>query len=142
MDAVKHSVAFVIYHNDRSRFLIVRRPPDDESLPNVWGLPAGSLKEDESFEEAVVRSARDKLGVKVRVVRMQNEGEIQRKGHLQHMQEYEVALEDGELHVPQSVTNVTQYVEWKWGSADDLLEAAQKGSLCSRLFLQYAGRTW
>ena len=52
MKPIKRSVAFVIYSEDRTRFLIVRRPPDDDSLPNVWGLPAGSLKESETSEES------------------------------------------------------------------------------------------
>ena len=67
MKLFKYAVVFVIYNHDKSKFLIVQRPSDDESLPNVLGLPAGSVKEDETFEEAVIRSGRQKLGVEVKV---------------------------------------------------------------------------
>lgn len=41
--------------------------------------------------------------------------------------------------VPQPVAGVTQYQRWRWGTRDELLAAANQGSLCSRLFLEYAG---
>ncbi len=133
---IKNSVAFVIYNTDHTKILIVKRPPDDDRLPNVWGLPAGSLKENERFEDAVIRSAQEKLGVKVKIVRLINEGEIDRGEHVLHMKEFEVEILEGTPEVPQSFSDVTQYSEWRWGEATDLAEAAKKGSLCSRLYLE------
>lgn len=58
----------------------------DEQLPNVWGLPAGSLilgparvkgRPGESWEGAVRRSGREKSGVRLRVVRELNHGTTQ-----------------------------------------------------------------
>ena len=43
--------------------LLVRRPDDDEDLPGAWGLPAATLAEGESEEDAVRRAGRDNLGV-------------------------------------------------------------------------------
>ena len=55
---VKRSVALVIRRApDDPRVLLVQRPPDDEDLPDTWGLPAGSLRPGESWTEAVARSA-------------------------------------------------------------------------------------
>lgn len=53
---IKNSISYIVYNKDRSKFLVVQRPKDDEDLPNVWGLPAGSLMEEESFVDAVIRS--------------------------------------------------------------------------------------
>jgi ADP-ribose pyrophosphatase YjhB (NUDIX family) len=76
---IKYAVAFVIYNQDRTKFLIVQRPTDDEDLLNVWGLPAGSLREGETFEECLIRSDREKLGVELRPVRFIGEGEMERE---------------------------------------------------------------
>jgi len=142
MKPIKRSVAFVIYSEDRTRFLIVRRPPDDDSLPNVWGLPAGSLKESETSEDTVIRAAKEKLGTDVSIVELVGEGKVERNQYTLQMREYEVKIEKGEPKVPQHVQGITQYSELKWGTADDLVETARIESLCSRLYLKSIGRTW
>ena len=53
--------------------LLVRRPDDDDDLPGVWGLPAASLAEGESEEDAVRRAGREKLGVEVRAAASRSE---------------------------------------------------------------------
>lgn len=62
MKPIKYAIAFIIYNRNRSKFLIVQRSSDDKDLPNVWGLPAGSVKDGETFEECVIRSGKEKLG--------------------------------------------------------------------------------
>ena len=59
----KRSVALIIRNGDR--ILTVRRPDDDEELPGIWGLPAGSFEGTETLEDVVVRIGRDKLGVEL-----------------------------------------------------------------------------
>lgn len=137
MKPVKNAISYVIYNKDRSTFLVVQRPADDEDLPNLWGLPAGTVKEGESFEDAVVRSGREKLGVELKIGKLIAEGEMERKSYFLHMKEYEVEMVSGEPAVPQPVQGVTQYQAWRWGTSQDVTEAAQKGSLCCKLFLQY-----
>jgi|SRR3989344_2348574 len=134
---VKHAVAVVIYSRDRKNILIVQRPYDDENLPGVWGLPASSLKIEESFEEAVLRTGKEKLGVEFKVVSVVSEGITERKNFLLHMKEYEVEIIRGKPRVPQNIEGVTQYRELKYGTSEELIPAAQKGSLCSRLYLSY-----
>jgi ADP-ribose pyrophosphatase YjhB (NUDIX family) len=120
----------------------VQRPALDENLPNVWGLPAGSLKDGESFEDCVRRSGMEKLGVELDVVDLIGEGNLERDTYVLHMKEYEVSVRSGEPSVPQPYPEVTQYQATRWGNADDLVEAASKGSLCCRIFLSSVGRTW
>jgi ADP-ribose pyrophosphatase YjhB (NUDIX family) len=135
MKPLKKAIAFVIYNKDRTRFLAVKRPADDEDLPNLWGLPAGSLKSGETFENAVLRSGREKLGVELRILKMIGEGRIERKKYILRMKEYDAEIIRGKPKVPQPVRGVTQYQDWKWATPEELREAAEKGSLCSRIFL-------
>jgi len=135
MKPTKHAIAFVIWDENRDKILAVQRPSTDEDLPDVWGLPAGSLRGGETFEACVIRSGREKLGVEVRIVRLIAEGEIERPACTLHMKEYEVEIVHGAPSVPQPVEGVTQYQRWKWAEPSMLTEAAYKGSLCSGLFL-------
>lgn len=141
---VKRSVSLAI-HDDRGRVLLVQRPPDDEDLPLVWGLPAASLVGDEGWGDAVRRAARDKLGVDVEPGSVLREGSTQRtggssttgrQGYQLEMRLYEARITAGEPSVPQAVEGVTQYRAWRWGDAADLEPAAASGSLCSRLYLE------
>lgn len=142
MKQIKHSIAYAIYNDDRSKVLVVLRPKDDDNLPNVWGLPAGTLKESDDYEQAVIRSGHEKLGVELKVVKVINEGEIAHEKFILHMKEYEVEIISGQPYVPQPTDGITQYQQWKWAEPHLLKEAAQKGSLCSRLFLSYIGKKW
>lgn len=132
---VKRSVSVAI--RGGHDVLIVQRPRDDEDLPDAWGLPAASLHEDESWEDAVRRAGRQKLGVDLAVGRELNRGTLTRSGYTLEMRLYEAAIEQGSATVPQPDTRVTQYQQWRWGRAEDLLPAAQAGSLCCRLFLDH-----
>lgn len=136
MKQLKYAISYVIYNKDRSKFLIVQRPSDDETLPNLWGLPAGSVKGNETFEEAIIRSGKEKLGVTLKLLRFIGRGNIERKDYILHMEEYEAEIIAGKPKVPQSVQGITQYQSWKWGIASDLKDAANKGSLCSQIYLR------
>lgn len=107
-----------------------------------WGLPAGSLKAVETFEEAVIRAGKEKLGVDLEVGNLINEGEIERENFLLHMKEFEAKISLGEPQVPQILKGITQYQKWKWGKPENCIPAAQKGSLCSRLLLGSLGKSW
>lgn len=136
---IKHSVAILTRDGD-GRLLAVQRPSDDEDLPDAWGLPAGSLRPGEDWEEAVRRTGRDKLGVEVRPSGFLREGQLERKGYRLRMRLYEATIERGEPSVPQPVPDVTQYVAWEWAPPERLEAAAARGSLCSLLALRELGR--
>lgn len=105
MKPMKYAIAFVIY--------------DDDDLPNVWGLPAGSVKNDETFEECVIRSGKEKLGVKLKPTRFIGRDNIERENYILHIEEYETEIISGEPKVHQPIEGVTQYQQWKWGVSSD-----------------------
>jgi 8-oxo-dGTP diphosphatase len=132
---VKRSVSLVI--EGPEGVLLVRRPDDDESLPGVWGLPAASLRQGESERDAVRRAGRDKLGVEVEPLRPIGAEEQDRR----LMRDWAARIEGGEPSVPQGAER-TQYVDWRWGEAEELVPAARAGSLCARALLRALGSAW
>lgn len=139
--ARKRAVSFVVREPGcPERFLVVRRPADDPELPDVWGLPAGSLRAGEEWGDAVVRAGAEKLGVRLRVGRELNRGTQERRDYTLEMRLFEAEIEAGEPSVPQPHPGVTQYVEWRWGDAALLCPAADLGSLCCRLYLETVDR--
>jgi len=142
MKPVKYAIAYTIYNKDRSKILIVQRPSDDENFPSMWGLPAGLVRDDETFEEAVIRSGREKLGVELKIIGFIGRGDIDRGNYVLHMEEYETEIIKGKPEVPQPYPNVTQYKQWRWGNSSDLKETAKKGSLCCRIYLSHINEKW
>jgi ADP-ribose pyrophosphatase YjhB (NUDIX family) len=133
---LKRSVALVI--EGPQGLLLVRRPADDDSLPGEWGLPAATLAEGESEEEALGRAGRDKLGVEVRPIRALGENIDERPGYRIAMRDWAVEIAAGEPSVPQPAAG-TQYEALRWGRAEDLAPAADRGSLCARVLLRERG---
>jgi ADP-ribose pyrophosphatase YjhB (NUDIX family) len=136
---LKRSVSLVI--EGHGGVLLVRRPDDDESLPGVWGLPAASLRAGESEVEAVRRAGREKLGVELELLGPIGDDEAERGGYRIAMRDWAAAIAAGEPAVPQPGAG-TQYVDWRWGPAADLAEAARAGSLCARVLLRSVGSSW
>jgi hypothetical protein len=121
-------------------FLAVRRPPDDESLPDVWGLPATTVKTGESITEAARRIGTEKLGAQLAVggvvgVKWADRGD------------YDLVLIDigatamgAAPNVARATTSATRYVDQQWTDRLELLtEAASRGSLCSQILLDVSG---
>ena len=132
---VRRAVSVAVHAPEHpGEVLIVRRPPDDEDLPNAWGLPAASLRDGEDWAAAARRAARDKLGVDLEVTAELNHGMVERAKYLLEMRLLAGTI-TGTPHVPQPHDDVTQYTAWRWGRSEDLVPAAEKGSLCARLYL-------
>jgi ADP-ribose pyrophosphatase YjhB (NUDIX family) len=136
---LKRSVSLVI--EGPGGVLLVRRPDDDDSLPGLWGLPAASLRADESEREALLRVGRDKLGVEIEPLEPIGEDEDERPGHRIAMRDWSARVVAGEPAVPQAGEG-TQYVEWRWGDPAELAPAARAGSVCARVLLRAVGSTW
>lgn len=133
---LRHSVSLAIRAREHpGQVLIVRRPEDDTDLPGAWGLPAASLRAGEDAEAAGLRAAEGKLGVHVRITGELNRGRIERRAYVLEMVLLAAELESGTPMVPQPGEDVTQYTDWRWGGSEDLIPAAEKGSLCSRLYI-------
>lgn len=138
------AVAVAVFRGrERRQVLAVRRPDEPgEELPGVWGLPAATVGPEESPEEAVRRLGRQKLGLELEPVAVLAEGQQDRGGGTLSMLLYEARARGlpPRLRRPRDPTGVTYYTDWKWAEPGELLPAAQRGSLCSRLFLQAAGK--
>ncbi len=143
MKPTKESVSLVI-KDQKNNFLIVKRADDPEDdLANVWGFPAATLREGETRQELAMRVAHSKLGVEVELGDVIGESTHDRGGYVLHLVDYEARITDGTPVVPQADTSVSQYADWKF--TDDpsaLLEAAQKGSQCTQIFLKSIGENW
>jgi 8-oxo-dGTP pyrophosphatase MutT (NUDIX family) len=127
---VKHSVAVAIYNDDSDgSVLSVRRADDDDELPGIWGLPAGTLLPSEAIEDLIVRIGRDKLGVKLTPIRQINSGKQIRQQYLLEMELWEASMEGTPSHR-----------EWRWDSIESLRPGAAAGSLCCELAVKSKGR--
>jgi 8-oxo-dGTP diphosphatase len=133
---LKQSISLVIEGPDG--LLLVRRPEDDDELPGLWGLPATSLEEGETEEEAVRRAGRAKLGVEVRPLHPIGEATDERPFYRIRMRDWEAQLVSGRPAVPQPGPG-TQYDELRWGDAAELAPAARAGSVCCRVLLRSRG---
>jgi 8-oxo-dGTP diphosphatase len=136
MKPLKQSISLVIEGPDG--LLLVRRPEDDEELPGLWGLPAASLEEGETEEDAVRRAGRAKLGLEVRPLRPLGEATDERSAYRIRMRDWKAEIISGRPAVPQSGPG-TQYDELRWGEAAELVPAARAGSVCCRVLLTSRG---
>lgn len=118
--------------------LAVRRPDEPaEELPGVWGLPATTLREDEPPEAAIRRLGAAKLSVELTPLRSLASGEQQRETYVLEMTVYEASLAGDPVLPPRTAAGhgVTYYEALDWLAEAAFREAADRGSLCCRLFL-------
>ncbi|HVT68000.1 MAG TPA: NUDIX hydrolase [Trebonia sp.] len=146
MAAVKHSVAVVV-RGEPGAFLVVKRPEDpDDPLAGVWGLPAITLRDGETERDAVIRAGRVKLGAELAVGDRIGEQTSDRGSYVLTLADYEATVIGGTVTVPQPAVPsadgpMTQYTEAAFVTDPAVLaDAARKGSLCARIFLEAAGR--
>jgi ADP-ribose pyrophosphatase YjhB (NUDIX family) len=141
MKPVRCSVAAVLRNPENAReFLAVRRPPDDDRLPNVWGLPAVTLAPGELPEAGLRRIGREKLGAEIEPTRFVGIKSMDRGDYELILMDIEAGVVSGAPSVLLAETTATRYVDQRW--TDDLLvlrEAARRGSLCSQLLLEASG---
>jgi ADP-ribose pyrophosphatase YjhB (NUDIX family) len=119
----KHSIAVVISKDDS--ILTIRRPDDDDELPGIWGLPAGTCRGDETVQEVIRRIGREKLGVELTSERRLASGNQERSSYLLYMELWEA-----------SMTGTPNHPNWRWAAADFLRPGAAAGSFCCELALK------
>jgi|SRR5436190_5721355 len=124
---VKHSVAVLIRNGDR--ILAIRRPDDDDELPGIWGLPAGSFREGETLGDLIARIGKDKLEVSLTPKRKLADGAQDRERYRLEMELWEAEMEGN----PNSS-------EWQWTMLETLRHGSEQGSLCCSLALSGADR--
>lgn len=118
----KHSIAVLIRKD--GLILSTRRPENDDELPGVWGLPAGSFQPGESLQDLIARIGDRKLGVQLTAVRKLGEGTQDRPAYRLWMELWEVDMEGVPSH-PQS----------QWTGMEILKAGRDCGSLCCELAL-------
>jgi 8-oxo-dGTP diphosphatase len=127
MRRVKHSIAVMIHRENQ--ILTILRPEDDDELPGIWGLPAGTARGAETVEDVITRIGRDKLGVRLTPVRRVATGAQDRAAYRLEMELWEVSM-DG----------TPTYPEWQWATLDLLRPGRALGSLCCDLALKSKSR--
>ncbi len=134
------AVAAALRRDDGLVFAVKRPDEPGEELPGIWGLPAVTLQDDETPEEGVRRLGAEKLSVELTPIRSLAEGEQQRENYVLHMTVYE-ASPGGEPSLSPRTPEATGtlYVDTGWLPAEAFREAADKGSLCCKLFLDAVG---
>lgn len=141
MKQVKCAVAAVLRNPANEReFLAVKRPPDDDRLPDAWGLPAVTLRDGELPEEGLRRIGREKLATDIEPARLVGIKSTNRGEYELILMDIEARLVGPEPDVSRATTAATRYVGQQW--TEDLLvlqEAARKGSVCSQVLLDAAG---
>jgi ADP-ribose pyrophosphatase YjhB (NUDIX family) len=123
---VKQSVAVLIRNGDL--ILAVRRPDDDDELPGIWGLPAGSFRSSETLEDLIQRIGSVKLGASLAPVRKLAEG-------AQDRPQYRLEMELWEATMAAEPTRS----EWKWTTLETLQPGSEQGSLCCKLAFDSSG---
>ncbi len=138
---IERAISYAIFNQDEM-ILLVERPSNDPDLPDVWGLPAGTVIEGESIEESVTRSGYEKLGVALRPTAFIGRGHKMREKYLLLMEVFEARIIQGEPKTGQDYPGVTQYKGYKWGDVSELRNTATHGSLCSEVFLNNCRRVY
>jgi ADP-ribose pyrophosphatase YjhB (NUDIX family) len=135
---VRLAVAAVV-RRDGLVLAVLRPDEPGEELPGVWGLPATTLREGEAPEAGLRRLGREKLSVGLSPLAELASGEQRRPGYTLRMTVYEAAL-DGEPRLPRAGNATgTRYDAIEWLPPGSLGKAAERGSLCCRLFLEADG---
>ena len=123
---IKRSVAVLVRKDDL--ILSVRRPDNDEELPGVWGIPAGSFQESETLDELIARIGKQKLGVTLTPIRKLAEGIQDRPTYRLQMELWEVAMSGNPNHPA-----------FQWAPVDLLKPGMAQESLCCELALKISG---
>jgi hypothetical protein len=110
---------------NEDQILAIFRPEDDDELPGIWGLPAGTCRGEETVEQVISRIGREKLGVTLVPVRNVALGTQDRPAYRLEMELWEASMH-----------GTPTYREWKWGSVDLLVPGADCGSLCCQLAIK------
>ncbi len=134
---IKFAIAvYLVNPNNENEFLAVKRPPTDDRLPNVWGLPAYGV-EDNSLPEDVVRIVgKDKLNTEIESIEYIGIKYADRGDYTLILADIKAKLVGQEPSVTEAPTTRTKYVDQQWTSDFNILkEAASKGSLCSQIIL-------
>jgi ADP-ribose pyrophosphatase YjhB (NUDIX family) len=135
--------AYVIFRapQESSEILVVKRSPNDRYFPSMWGIPAGTLRKHEGYEEAIRRTASHRLGIEVEVLGERGVGSSDRGTHAVEMRLFEARIVTGSPQVREVDPNGHGYVEVRWAEPDILKPTRERGSLCCQLVAEWLSMT-
>lgn len=141
MKPTKFAIAAVIMHPEHAdQVLAVKRPSEDDSLPDVWGLPAVNVTKGELPEDALRRIGAEKLATRIEPVSYVGIKRAERAAYELILMDIVAKLTGDEPSVRNATTTGTKYVDQQWTNDYSIfIDAARKGSLCSRVFLESKG---
>jgi ADP-ribose pyrophosphatase YjhB (NUDIX family) len=127
--------AYVVLRNlnPAVEVLVVRRSPHDRYFPNMWGIPAGTLRKQEEYEEAIQRTAKHRLGIEVEVLGERAAGTSDRGTHIVEMRLFEARIVAGSPQIQNVDPAGYGYTEVQWANPEILQPTRERGSLCCRL---------
>lgn len=109
----------------------------------MWGLPAIVPTDSELPEAVVKRLGIEKLATQIEATSFIGIKRIDKNTHELILMDIQAKLSGEEPSVSNATTTSTKYVEQQWVSDYSIFkEAASKGSLCSRIFLESKGMSW
>jgi 8-oxo-dGTP diphosphatase len=127
MQYVRVAVHSLIKKDDK--FLITKRPFDDDYMPMLWDIPGGTIKFQENANDALIREINEetKLKVKIGNIIFCYDFPSGPERH-QFQMVYECEYESGEV-----ILNPDDHDEFRWASLDEI-EQLPKIALLEELF--------
>jgi nucleoside triphosphatase len=111
-----------IIRNAKGQVLICKKPPDRGVFSDQWGLPGGGMEPGETLETALIREAREELGIGIEEIRPLffkdgTENKIYPDG--QSQQVYMIYLLFECLAVSDEIQLNEEFVEYAWSAPSE-----------------------
>ena len=132
---VKKAIALLIRSEENQGLVLgCLRLETDTSYPNMWGLPAGSLKDGEAEFELIDRIMIQKLRIKnYKIIRHLGKLTAPRQNKfLLILDEFEILVESNQANC-----NLKEYQKCEFQDPSIFVETARTGSLCTQICLNY-----
>jgi hypothetical protein len=132
---IKNAIALTIYHkNNPTEILSCLRLKDDPGYPNQYGLASTSYGENETTDQVIQRIMNQKLNIiQYRII--SHLGKLtapRRDSFVLIMDEYLVEIDENSVTPGQNY-----YQSSHFANPEILIPAANQGSLCSQICLNY-----
>lgn len=116
MDKYQKVAVHALIKNEKGEFLVIKRSPANDFLPNLYDLPGGSVEISETPECALLREIEEETGLSVEIMRpVFNFTEFQNNSRHQFWLIYECRYLSGEIRL-----NPEEHSEYFWANLEDI----------------------